>query len=77
MTLSTTLTHLERSDNMKKSFVLPEHTYEAEVFNSETNTWKTISVVTSNEESARQMIYLLMHEDDILLRIRNDRGYLI
>lgn len=62
---------------MEKKFVLPKHNYEAEVFDSEKNEWRKITVVTSNEESARQMVYQLMHENDILLKIRNDRGYLI
>lgn len=62
---------------MEKKFVLPKHTYEAEVFNNESQTWKKLQVRTTTDESARQMIYHLMNEDDILLKIRNDRGYLI
>lgn len=62
---------------MKKAFVLPEHTYEAEVFDNSNNTWRTIIIKAPSEMEAMQKIYLEMNEDDILLKVRNERGYLV
>lgn len=60
-----------------KTFVLPTKQFEAEVFNNSENTWRTLVITAHNEHEALQKIYEEMSDNDILLKVRNERGYLI
>lgn len=68
---------MKRGDIMLKTFVLPMKQFEAEVFNNSENTWRTLVISAHNEHEALQKIYEEMSDNDILLKVRNERGYLI
>lgn len=62
---------------MEKTFKLPMKKFEAEVFNNSSNTWRTIIITAPSENEALRKVYLEMHDNDILLKVRNERGYLV
>lgn len=62
---------------MEKKFKLPVRKFTAEIFKSDTHTWVDITVSAVNESEAQEKIYNLMSENDIILSLKNDRGYLV
>ena len=61
----------------KKTFVVPKKQYEAEIFDSKENTWRTEKIKAPSPEEAYRIIYAQMNDYDILLKVRNEGGYLI
>lgn len=61
---------------MEKKLVIPNHEYTAEIFKPKIHRWVDITVSAPNEIEAQKKIFNLMSDEDILLSLKNDRGYL-
>ena len=61
---------------MTKTFVVPEREYAAEIFKPKIQRWVDITVKATNADEAQQKIYNLMSEDDVILTLKDNRGYL-
>lgn len=61
----------------KKTFVVPQKKYEAEIFDCKEIEWRTEVIKAPSPEEALRKIYVIMNDNDILLKVRNEGGYLI
>ena len=64
------------SDIMEKKFVVPEKEFTAEIFKPKIQTWVDITVTATSAEEAQSKILNLMSVDDIILTLKDNRGYL-
>ena len=62
---------------MTKTFTLPGKEYTAEIFKPKIQRWVDIVVTATSADEAQEKIYNLMSEDDIILTLKDNRGYLV
>lgn len=53
------------------------HTFTAYLFSCRSHIWYQLTTATETVEEARQQFYSEMEEEDIILKIIDEKGYLV